>query len=66
MIKLRVQGLPDEVQAFGDALERAGIVLERSGQYQNRGRSQYVREYLDVAAPTETALPYGTDEGERE
>lgn len=48
MIKLRVQGLPDEVAAFADALERAGAVLERSGPYSNRGASRYVRVYMDV------------------
>ena len=51
MIKLRVQGLPEEVAAFGDALDRAGMVLDRSGQYANRGRSKYVREYLEIEVP---------------
>ena len=39
-MKVRVQGLPDEVRDFGDALERAGLVLERSRQYANRGASR--------------------------
>lgn len=51
MLKVRVQGLPDEVRDFGDALENAGLVLDRSRQYANRGASRYVREYLDVEAP---------------
>lgn len=61
MLKIRVQGLPDEVREFGDALERAGLVLERSGQYANRGASRYVREYMDVEAPRE-AQEIGTGE----
>lgn len=36
MIKIRLQGLPDEVAEFVDALERTGCVLERSEPYANR------------------------------
>lgn len=36
MIKIRLQGLPDEVAEFADALERTGCVLERSEPYANR------------------------------
>ena len=48
MIKIRVQGLPDEVAEFADALEAAGCVLERSEPYANRGGSRYVRVYIDA------------------
>lgn len=48
MIKIRVQGLPDEVAEFADALEAAGCVLERSEPYANRGASRYVRVYIDA------------------
>lgn len=48
MIKIRVQGLPEEVAEFADALEAAGCVLERSEPYANRGASRYVRVYIDA------------------
>ncbi len=51
MLKLRIQGIPEEVKAFCDALEDTGCVLERSDQYANRGKSQYVRVYMDVDVP---------------
>lgn len=51
MIKIRLQGLPDEVAEFADALERTGCVLERSVEYANRGGSRYVRVYIDAEAP---------------
>ena len=51
MIKLRVQGLPEEVAEFADALEAAGCVLERSEPYANRGGSRYVRVYIDAQKP---------------
>ncbi len=51
MIKIRLQGLPEEVAEFADALERTGCVLERSVEYANRGGSRYVRVYIDAEAP---------------
>ena len=51
MIKIRVQGLPEEVAEFADALEAAGCVLERSEPYANRGASRYVRVYIDAQNP---------------
>ena len=51
MLKVRVQGLPEEVADFADAMERAGVVMERSEPYANRGASRYVRVYLEVALP---------------
>ena len=48
MIKIRVQGLPDEVAEFADALEATGCVLERSEPYANRGGSRYVRVYIEA------------------
>ncbi len=38
MIKIRVQGLPDEVAEFADALEAAGCVLERRRAVRQQGR----------------------------
>ena len=51
MLKIRVQGLPEEVAEFADALEAAGCVLERSEPYANRGGSRYVRVYIDAQKP---------------
>lgn len=48
MIKIRIQGLPDEVAEFADALQATGYIVERSKPYPNRGASQYVRVYIDL------------------
>lgn len=48
MLKIRIQGLPDEVAEFADALEATGCVLERSAPYANRGGSRYVRVYIEA------------------
>ncbi|WP_418733908.1 exonuclease domain-containing protein [Ellagibacter sp.] len=51
MLKIRVQGLPEEVAEFADALEAVGCVLELSEPYANRGWSRYVRVYIDAQKP---------------
>lgn len=51
MVKIRLQGLPDEVRQVADAMESIGCVLERSDEYPNRGSSRYVRVYLDCELP---------------
>lgn len=50
MVKIRLQGLPNEVAAVADALEATGCVLERSEPYANRGSSRYVRVYIEAEA----------------
>lgn len=57
MIKIRLQGLPDEVAEFADTLERTGCVLERSEPYANRGPSRYFRVYIDAEAPRRETQP---------
>lgn len=48
MVRVRLEGLPDEVQRIADAMQAAGCVLERSREYApSRGGSGYVRVYLD-------------------
>lgn len=50
MIKLRVEGEPEEVEEFRiflAAIPRLNILSE-SGKYANRGSSKYVRVYLDT------------------
>lgn len=65
MIKIRLQGLPEEVAEFADALERTGCVLERSDPYANRGGSRYVRVYIDGEAPRRRAQPQAIEEVKR-
>lgn len=50
MLKIRVQGLPEEVEEFTSLLEelRHWEVLEESGDYPNRGASKLVRRYIEV------------------
>lgn len=61
MIKIRLQGWPDEVAEFADALERTGCVLERSVEYANRWCRSYVRVYIDDEAPHFAAQPMSAD-----
>lgn len=51
MLKIRVQGLPEEVEEFAAELEnlRYWEVSEESGDYANRGGSKLVRRYIEVA-----------------
>lgn len=50
MLKIRVEGLPEEVETFASELEclRAWEVLQESDDYPNRGSSRFVRRYIDV------------------
>ena len=48
MIKLRIQGLPDEVEKFSKQLKKDGYhFLMESDDYPNRN-SEYVRRYVEV------------------
>lgn len=47
MVKVRLQGLPDEVKEAAQKMRECFNVLEESSDYQNRN-SQYVRVYMDV------------------
>lgn len=48
MIKLRVEGIPEEVDEFVAQVEMNCEVLAKSSPYKNRGESRYVRVYVDV------------------
>ncbi len=50
-IKIRLQGLPDDVAAVADRLHGFVEVLEESEDYPNRGDSQFIRRYLTVRLP---------------
>lgn len=65
MVKVRLQGLPDEVAEIADAMEVVGCVLERSEPYANRSSSRYVRVYLDCAMPEKAELVKGGDDHDR-
>jgi hypothetical protein len=56
VIKVRLQGLPEDVEAAAAVLRAAGSVLEESSDYANRGASQYVRRYLDVQFDADVAI----------
>ena len=46
MIKLRIQGLPDEVEKFSEQLKKDGYhFLMESDDYPN---SEYVRRYVEI------------------
>ena len=48
MIKLRIQGLPDEVEKFSEHLKKDGYrFLMESDDYPNRN-SEYVRRYVEI------------------
>lgn len=48
MIKLRIQGLPDEVEKFSEQLKKdAYHFLMESDDYPNRN-SEYVRRYVEI------------------
>lgn len=51
MIKLRLHGTPEEVKKFGDYIESLSPrvrTLSRGEPYLDRGKSVYVRVYMDV------------------
>lgn len=65
MLKIRIQGLPEEVAEFANALEAAGCVLERSEPYANRGGSRYVRVYIEAEKQASDPGSLAIKEGER-
>lgn len=55
MVKVRLHGTPEEVKKFADFLESLSSnvkVLQRSEDYADRGKSCYVRVYMDVEHKT--------------
>lgn len=48
LFKLRIQGLPDEVEKFSEQLKKGGYhFLMESDDYPNRN-SEYVRRYVEI------------------
>lgn len=48
MVKLRIEGLPEEVAATVAWLRASFVVLEESAPYPNRGASKFVRVYVTI------------------
>ena len=48
MLKIRIQGLPKEVERFIEDFKEKYEVLEVSDQYENRGSSEFVRVYITI------------------
>ncbi|MGG2201899.1 DUF3970 family protein [Paenibacillus validus] len=46
MVKIRVQGLPSEIQTFLQTFREDYDILQESSEYPNRN-SQYVRVYIE-------------------
>ena len=47
MIKIRITGLPDDIDSFLNDLRELFSVINESKSYKN-ANSQYVRKYIDV------------------
>lgn len=48
MVKIRVHGTPEEVESTLEVLCTQFEILSESEPYIDRGKSRYVRVYLDV------------------
>lgn len=48
MLKIRVEGTREEIEDFMSGFRPQYRVLSESAPYANRGKSEYVRIYLDV------------------
>ncbi|MGG4213535.1 DUF3970 family protein [Paenibacillus alvei] len=55
MLKIWVEGIPEEIDQFLEHFEDYYRVLKRSKAYQNRN-SEYVRVYVDVSSPNDQPL----------
>lgn len=48
MVKVRIEGLPEDVEKFTEQLEKDGYeFLQKSENYPNRN-SEYVRRYVEI------------------
>ncbi len=56
MVKVRIEGLPMEVEQFTEQLEKDGYeFLQKSETYPNRN-SQYVRKYVEIRLKEQSNL----------
>jgi len=47
-VKVRLEGLPADVETLAHLLRETGCVVEESPDYPNRGASKFVRRYVTV------------------
>jgi len=47
-VKMRLEGLPQDVETVARLLRETGCVVEESANYPNRGASKFVRRYVTV------------------
>jgi hypothetical protein len=47
-VKMRIEGLPRDVETVARLLRETGCVVEESPDYPNRGKSKFVRRYLTI------------------
>jgi len=47
-VKVRLEGLPADVETFACLLRETNCVVEESPDYPNRGTSKFVRRYITV------------------
>jgi hypothetical protein len=47
-VKMRLEGLPQDVETIAVLLRETGCVVEESKDYPNRGASKFVRRYITV------------------
>jgi hypothetical protein len=56
MVKVRIEGLPMEVEQFTEQLEKDGYeFLQKSETYPNRN-SVYIRKYVDIRLKEQSNL----------
>ena len=56
MVKVRIEGLPTEVEQFTEQLEKDGYeFLQKSENYPNRN-SQYFRKYVEIQLKEQSNL----------
>jgi hypothetical protein len=51
MIKMRLQGVEEDIVKMVNSLKQHYNLLEVSAPYKNRGESQFVRVYISVRLP---------------
>jgi hypothetical protein len=60
MIKVRLHGVKEEIQAYIEKMQndKSIKILSESGIYKDKGKSSYVRCYLDVEDGENNARKY--------
>ena len=48
MIKIRLEGLPEEIEKAAEKLSNSFRILQQSEPYLNKGKSVFARIYIDA------------------